>query len=240
MDRLCHRRSASSDCATGRAAGGSTPSSRRPARARPSTSTGPGPGADAAQPVAHRLRRDLLGRAGPPRADRGRAPGGRRAPTSACSPSRAPRRPGGAPRGSPRAARRRRTRRWPASRWPPVTTTAAGPERVDRAGERLGVGVGLGVRQRGGLRQVRRDHRDPRQQPLAQRAPRRPRRAAARRSRPPSPGRAPPARPPTRSSARSTASIVSRVPSMPIFTASTPMSSATARTCSTIASGGSG
>ena len=37
-----------------------------------------------------------------------------------------------------------------------------------------------------------------------------------------------------------TASIVATVPSIPIFTASTPMSSATWRTCSTITSGGIG
>ena len=46
--------------------------------------------------------------------------------------------------------------------------------------------------------------------------------------------------PGTRSSALTTATMVSVVPSIPIFTASTPMSSATARTCSTIAAGGSG
>jgi hypothetical protein len=45
---------------------------------------------------------------------------------------------------------------------------------------------------------------------------------------------------PTRSSARSTASIVAALPSIPIFTASTPMSSRTARTCSTITSPGIG
>jgi 1-deoxy-D-xylulose 5-phosphate reductoisomerase len=41
-----------------------------------------------------------------------------------------------------------------------------------------------------------------------------------------------------RSSALATASIVGWSPSMPIFTASTPMSSATALTCATITSGG--
>jgi hypothetical protein len=41
-------------------------------------------------------------------------------------------------------------------------------------------------------------------------------------------------------SASATASIVATLPSIPIFTASIPMSSATAATCSTIACGGSG
>jgi hypothetical protein len=40
------------------------------------------------------------------------------------------------------------------------------------------------------------------------------------------------------SSASRTAHTVSEVPSIPIFTASTPMSSATALTCATIISGG--
>ena len=45
---------------------------------------------------------------------------------------------------------------------------------------------------------------------------------------------------PTRSSASTTASIVASSPSIPILTASTPMSSATARTWATIVSGGTG
>ena len=45
---------------------------------------------------------------------------------------------------------------------------------------------------------------------------------------------------PTRSSASPTASVAATLPSMPIFTASTPMSSTTARTCATITSPGTG
>ena len=70
-----------------------------PQRRRP----GPGPAPEVAQPVAHRLGGDRLGRArGLQRVVR-RARGARRASRSACSPSRARRRRDGARRGSRRA-----------------------------------------------------------------------------------------------------------------------------------------
>ena len=99
---------------------------------------------------ARRPRRARAGRRAPPRRRsacgrarglerrRARAPGARPAPRSGCSPSRAPRRPGGARPGiSHELARRRRRGRSPSSRWPPVTTTRRGPERVHRARELL-------------------------------------------------------------------------------------------------------
>ena len=62
-----------------------------------------------------------------------RARGAPRAPTSACSPSRARRRRGGARRGSGERRRRRRSTSVASSRCPPVTTTRARAERVDSA-----------------------------------------------------------------------------------------------------------
>ena len=123
------------------------------------------------------------------------------------------------------------------SLWPPVTTTACGPERQHRARQLLLASRLPRPGQRPRLGDVRRRRRWP-AAAAARPAPRAPRRRAARRrSRRPSPGRRRPAPRRRSASASTTASTVSAVPSIPIFTASTPMSSATARTWATIISG---
>ena len=124
-------------------------------------------------------------------------------------------------------------------------------ERVDTPDERRGVVVGLGTCAPGRRRSDRPPPRAPvprarsgsRRSPAAAGArsatAARPARAAPPRTRRPSPDRSRPASPAAARRARpATAPIVSTVPSIPILTASTPMSAATARTCATMTSGG--
>ena len=195
---------------------------RCPAQARPGP---PRPRSRFGAPARGLERVDARARAAP------------RAPTSGCSPE-----PWAAPSGwrSPGISTSRSPSKKTSvasSRCPPVTTTAAGPSAWIGARELLGARLGPRPASTARLGQVRRDDGGARQELVAQRVAGVVVEQRARRSRRPSPGRARPARPGTSSSASTTASIVSTSPSIPIFTASTPMSSATARTCSTIASG---
>ena len=195
----------------------------------------PGARADLAQAVAHRLGRD----APSPRAAASSGVEAERQVRRERRGVRAARAVRGAAgmalaRDASTRARRRRRRPSASSRWPPVTTTTRGPERVHArgrapSGSRRRAVAGQHAR----LGEVRRDHGRPRQQPLDERVARLGRRAARRPTRRPSPGRARPACPASsRSSASLDAPRSSRAsPSIPIFTASTPMSSATARTC---------
>ena len=124
----------------------------RPARAAlaawsaPKTSTGPAPAPSPRRPSRTASRGD------PPRRPRGlergeaRAPGGRRARTSACSRSRARRRRGGARRGSRSSSSPSKKTSVASSRWPPVTTTASGPSACSAPGERLRVVAVVGAR----------------------------------------------------------------------------------------------
>ena len=205
--------------------------------ARPKRSTGPAPAPSSRRPAP--TASEAIRRAAPGGLERARrrAPGRRRAPRNGCSRSRARRRPDGArPRSAPPRARRRRGRR-SRSLWPPVTTTARGPSASTAARQLL---LGGPLPQPG--------------QRLAPRgcsaSPRRPAAAAARPAPrgPPSSSRVAPlsatitgstttGASPTKPSASTTASTVAAVPSIPILTASTPMSSATARTWATIISG---
>ena len=182
---------------------------------------------------ARPLRRPARARCAPP------ARASRRAPASAASaaewvqpePCAAPsgwRWPSIATRlGRPR---RRRAGRSRASRWPPVSTTARGPQRQHRAREALGLGL-VGARaaaprpqQRARLGYVRREHARARQDLLDERVLRvgreQPRAGLRDHHRVDHDGRAAP----SSSSAAATASVVSRSPSIPTLTASTPMS----------------
>ena len=204
---------------------------RRPAR-RP---------AELAQAVADRGR-------GGARAPPARRPGARRrargappASTSACSPSRGRRRRGGARPGARAASRPSTSRSVASSRCPPVTMTAPGPSAWIAARELLGRGrasapspASTRASGRLGVTTVARGRISADQRVLRVRVEQ-----PRRRTRRPSPGPRRPAcpagssverlaRPPRSSRA---------VPSMPTFTASTPRSSATARTCATIMPG---
>ena len=122
----------------------------------------------------------------------------------------------------------------------------SGAQRVDCTGQGLGVGaraIALAYRTSGhqlaGLGEVGRNHGGPWHQTLHERSPRV--RLEQHRSLSATiTGSRTTGAPARSSSAVSTASIVATSPSIPIFTASTPMSSTIARTCSTIVSGGTG
>ena len=215
----------------------------RPGRRRRRSRCSPSATALGGEPLGDPSRLERLvaaGPAGPPE------------PRSACSPSRARRRPAWRCPGISTSRSPSKNTSMACSRWPPVITTTLRAERVDPPGQvstsssrpRRGPsspGCSARPQQRPRLGQVRGDHGGAGQQQLCQRARARPGRAAGRRTRRPSPGRARPAwpraarrapAPPPRSSARS--------PSIPILTASTPMSLATARTWAMIISGGIG
>ena len=119
----------------------------------------------------------------------------------------------------------------------------SGPEREHRAREPLGFPgqllLALGrARQHAGLLQVRRHHAWPGAGCARPASARRRARSGGRPTRPPSRGRPPPACPrEARRGRPRTALAVSSVPSIPTLTASTPMSSSTARTCASTISG---
>ena len=149
----------------------SAPRGSAPA-ATPSTLTGPAPCADVAQPVAHRLRRDLRARRAPlPAAEAEREVRRQRLECVQPEPCAAP--SGWRSPASCDAARRRRRRPIASSRWPPVTTTTSGPcsararasARPRGPRERLRTSS-PGAGQHARLGQVRRDHGRQRQQPL--------------------------------------------------------------------------
>ena len=127
----------------------------------------------------------------------------------------------------------------PSSACPPVTITAVGPERLDRPASSSGSARSPRPGELARLGQVggRPRWRSGRTRSIsaALRVRVEQHRAALRT---PSRGRRTTGASPTRSSASTTASIVGSSPSMPTLTASTPMSSATARTWATIISGG--
>ena len=206
-------------------------------RASPSTSTGPAPA-----PIARRPSRDgLRRRRAWPRARRPR--GRRRAPAappasrSACSPSRARRRRGSAGPASSTTRSPSKTTSIACSRCPPVTTTARGPSAwTARASSSPSSAVVAGEHAR--LGEVGRDDRGARERRARRAPPGRPRRAAARRTRRPSPGRRRSAcRPPAGRRPPPPPARWPRSPSIPTLTASTPMSSTTARTWATIIAG---
>ena len=131
-------------------------------------------------------------------------------------------------------ARRRRAGRWPRSRCPPVTTTARGPSARDRARQRLAASaVAARARRRRatrasgtfGVTTVARGRMQLDAAPLRRRS-QQPRAGLGDHHRVEHDRRA---RPAARRAPAATASIVAPSPSIPIFTASTPMSSATAR-----------
>ena len=142
----------------------------------------------------------------------------------------------GARPGSRRA--REPSKRWStaSSPWPPVTITAGGAELVQPLGELLP--RRLDARERLRLGQVRRDHGREREQPRRRALHGVVLAAASRRSSRPSPGRRRAGRGAPRGTP-ATVSISRREKSIPVFAASTPMSSNTASSCATTNSGGS-
>ena len=127
------------------------------------------------------------------------------------------------------------------ARCPPVTTTTAGPRLADAPGQLPCVVLVGAFGQHTRLGQVGGDHRGQRQDQLAQRVPRLAPAAAPSRSRTPSPGSTTTGTSPiSRRALRAQPRSSSTSPSIPTFTASTPMSSTTARTWSSTASGDSG
>ena len=116
---------------------GGAPARAQRRRAEPEHVDRPGAGPEAAQAVADGLRRDALGLARARPRGRRPAPAARPASRSACSPSRARRRRGGARPASSTTRSPSKTTSIASSRCPPVTTTAPGPERVDRPRELL-------------------------------------------------------------------------------------------------------
>ena len=207
-------------------------STGRARRRRP----GPGPSPSSRRPAPTASRGD------PPRAARRlerarrRARGTRRGPRSGCSRSRG--------RAARVALALDRDRLATVEEEVDVAlAVAAGdddrlrPERQHLAGELLLRVLLPRPGQRPGLGDVGGGHGRQRQQALDQRLAGLLVEQRPRRSRRPSPGRRTTGASPTWPSASTTASTVSAVPSIPILTASTPMSSATARTWATIVSG---
>ena len=208
-------------------------------RASPKTSTGPAPAPRSRRPSATAL-------AATARACRAAASGSSPSASRAASveecvqpePCAAP--SGWRSPGSSVSVVPSKNRSVAASRCPPVTTTYAGPSACS-ARDELDPVERVVAGERARLGEVGRDHGRARQDLLAQRRARRRAPAAARRTRRPSPGRARSAcRARARRAPPATVSIVSASPSIPIFTASTPRSSATARTCPAMISGATG
>ena len=175
-------------------------------------------------------RMPSLWRAAPPRAADPPTPAARPGPRSGCILTRGRHRRGGALRGSRPATVTVEEHVGRLSRCPPVTTTIRGPEPMDRARQRPrrrrrrpGRGQAASSSARASGRSASRPSRAAAAARSARRAPRA--RAAARRTPRPSPDRA---RPVSRAAARRAPARPPRssatFPSIPILTASTPMS----------------